>query len=146
MAMVETTASYGGRTSASSLAAWACDLWKMKIADPLLGCTPASLYSGLGPLPPILWWEGLLRGDKEGAQVHDKAGVHGHGPWHKAAAADGKSHRPPLAPEEIVAEPTMTSAWRVAPNDSSLSKLNSCSLLCSVDLVADFVAALLTAL
>ena len=115
MAMVETTASYGGRTWASSLAAWARLLWKMKIVDPFLGCTPASLYSGLGPLPPILWREGLLRGDEEGAQVHDKAGVHGHGPWHKAVATDRKSHRPPLALERIVGEPTMTSAWRVAP-------------------------------
>ena len=71
--------------------------------------------------------------------MHDKAGVHGHGPWRKAVAAVGKSHRPPLAPEKIVAEPTMTSAWHVAPT-TLLYKA------CSADPVADPVTAVLTAL
>ena len=76
-------------------------MWKMKIVDPLLGRTPASSYSGLGPLPPILWQEGLSRGDEERARVHDKAGVHGHGPWRKAVAADGK--RPPSIQDDKLA-------------------------------------------
>ena len=79
--------------------------------------------------PQISWREGIPHSDEGGGRVHDKGGVHGHGPWHERRHQSWKSHRPTRTVGRCCRSsgvtPTVTSSSSAAADGLLITKVAS---------------------